>query len=79
VHQKLLKSRSDRVLLLEFERRYSRSKDKKCASVSVYPTVEVVKEPEEEVASPDSIEFDAGWEPNLSEYFRDVYMFKLCS
>jgi hypothetical protein len=77
VHQRTLKNPTDRMLLLEFERLYPRSKDKECASVSAYPTVvRAEEETDEEAESPDEIEYNAPWEFDLGEYFRDVYMLK---
>jgi hypothetical protein len=77
VHQRTLKNPTDRMLLLEFERLYPRSKDKECASVSAYPTVvRAEEETDEEAESPDEIEYNAPWEFDLGEYFRDVNMLK---
>jgi hypothetical protein len=79
VHQRKLKQPSERRLILAFERKFPRSKDKECESVSSYPHVAVedeVGESDGEPNSPDSIHYDAPWELDLQEYFRDVYFFE---
>ena len=82
VHQRTLKHKTDRMLLLEFERRFPRSKEKECDPVTSYPEVSLedeAGESDEEVGSPDAIQFNAPWEFDLQEYFRDVYQFQLPS
>jgi hypothetical protein len=76
VHQKTLKQRSERALILGFERKYPRSKGRVCEPVSSYPSAEQedeVVDSEGEAGSPDAVEYDANWELDLHEYFRDAY------
>jgi RNase H-like domain found in reverse transcriptase/Reverse transcriptase (RNA-dependent DNA polymerase)/Integrase zinc binding domain/Integrase core domain/Retroviral aspartyl protease len=80
VHQRTLKQPTDRMLIMEFERKFPRSKGKECESVASYAPFDQKDEcvdAEEEPGSPDAIDLgDANWELDLQEYFRDVYYFR---
>jgi Integrase zinc binding domain/Integrase core domain len=77
LHQREFKARSDRLLLLDFERNYPRSAEKRCVGVKEYPGVEreVLERNVEEPSSPDELYLpdDTMWEFELHQYFHDVY------
>jgi hypothetical protein len=68
VHQRTLKQPTDRMLIMECERKFPRSKGKEWGSVSFYAPLDQKNEvdSEEEAISPDDIDLgDANWELDL--------------
>jgi hypothetical protein len=77
LHQRELKCKSERRLLLDFERTYPRCADKKCEGVKAYPGIERVEgaASSEEPRSPDELYIpdDTMWEFELHQCFHEVY------
>jgi hypothetical protein len=77
LHQRELKCKSKRRLLLDFERTYPQFVDKKCEGGKAYPGIERVEgaDSSEEPRSPDELYIpeDTMWEFELHQFFHEVY------